>query len=105
MHTDPYIIVGGIGVVMALIEIIKRLIFKDKPILTIKERVMLNRVCEILTKTDSDNVPLVYSPRSMARILRDINDNIIKLTNLQTETNNRLESLEIQRDRAQIGNS
>ncbi len=86
-----------VAVVMALGKVIELLITRATPkrsILTDEERAMLLRLYELSSKSDPDGVPLIYVPRSLAEIQRDMQHIMTKVVSDQRRIADILERID-----------
>ena len=86
-----------VAVVMALGKVIELVVTRSTPkrsVLTDEERAMLLRLYELSSKSDPDVVPLIYVPRSLAEIQRDMQHIMTKVVSDQRRIADILERID-----------
>ena len=86
-----------VAVVMALGKVIELVVTRSTPkrsVLTDEERAMLLRLYELSSKSVPDGVPLIYVPRSLAEIQRDMQHIMTKVVSDQRRIADILERID-----------
>ena len=102
MNTEMPALVAIIAITMGLIKVIEMLISKTSnknSVLTSEERGWLQGLHEVHEKCDSDGTPLVYVPRSLAEIQRNMQQVMTKIVNDQRRIADILERIDQKLDK------